>query len=966
MLIGLPARVPAVFNPAALGLGVLVLFPAVTRGATLYVDQKISVTTCTTYSPATRSCGGGSSRAYLRLYDAANAAVAGDKVYLRAGSYSGQLSPARSGTASLPITFAAYAGEKPTLSGNPNPALWLVKRSNIVVDGLTVTNVGGWGRLEDASYNIIRNCAFSVAAGTGTGGGLKLVRSTYNKIVNNTFNDGNDNVTIQESDRNVIQGNRISKARHSLLSIRCGNVNVVRGNVFSNPDQKALEIYDCAGVSDAPYKLNATQKNLIEKNLIMNTRASSARGDFNGIQLGGQHGIIRHNVFRTDHGGGVNFQYYADESLYNYKNRLYNNTFYDNDCYGIVGASGNSSHYYDNRARNNILYKNTSCSGAATQTYIANASQVILTSNAITTTSPRFVNESAYDLHLASGSPMIDAGAFLTTTTAAGSGTTLPVADPGYFYGGFGIPGELGDEIGLQGQTTVARILGVDSTGKRLFLDRSLTWANGTGVALRYSGSRPDQGAYEYTGSTTTQALALTSAVETTGVVTSSYGDIGCGTGCSRLALTIAKTGTGAGTVTSVPAGISCGPDCFEAYHSGTLVTLTAAPERGSVFTGWTGACTGTGPCRITMDSAQSVSASFGSSLNVATVTKRGEGSGTVTSSPPGIDCGNDCAEPYDHGTVVTLTAVATAGSRFNGWSGACSGAGPCRVRMDASRDAVATFSISGAKTPVPGDFDGDGKPDLLWQNWRTGQLKAWLLDHGSMTTDPLLTPLAFADASWQVRGVADFNGDGHSDILWQERRTGRLKVWLMDRTSLVSSVDLRPTGFGHRFAWEVRGLADFNRDGKPDVLWQDQGTGALHVSLMDGTVAVGEVSLASSATVDTRWQVQGVADFDGDGEADVLWRNQQTGDLRVWLIKGMKVAGVRNVAPARVPDRHWRIVRVADLDEDGHPDILWHNRDTGDLLVWYMNGVTLTSRAPLDPSPFLESDWIVVPSPER
>jgi parallel beta-helix repeat protein len=494
---GRSARLPTLFN-AALVLAAALFGPATVHGAHLFVDQKISVTMCTTYYPATRSCGAGYSRAYRTLAGAAAAAVAGDAVYLRAGTYTAQLSPARSGTASLPITFTAFGGETPTLAGNSNPAIWLIGRSNIIVDGLTVTQVGGWGRLEDATYNIIRNCTFTYATIWGTTGGLKLVRSKFNKIINNTFYGGNDNITVQDSNQNVIRGNRISKARHSLLSIRCGSYNIVRGNVFSNTDQKDLEIYDCEGTSDAPYKLNATKRNLIENNVIVNSRASTDMYDFNGIQLAGQEGIFRRNVFHSDHGGGVNFQYYSNESLYNNRNRLYNNTFYDNDCYGIVGASGSSSTFFDNRVLNNILYRNTTCSGAATQVYIKNSSQVILSNNAITTTSPGFVNVAAYDLHLASGSPMIDKGAFLTTTTAAGSGTSLPVADMGYFYGGYGIPGELGDQIRLQGQTTVARVIGGDSARKLLFLDRSLTWAAGTGVALRYNGARPDLGAYEY------------------------------------------------------------------------------------------------------------------------------------------------------------------------------------------------------------------------------------------------------------------------------------------------------------------------------------------------------------------------------------------------------------------------------------------------------------------------------------
>ena len=71
-----------------------------------------------------------------------------------------------------------------------------------------------------------------------------------------------------------------------------------------------------------------------------------------------------------------------------------------------------------------------------------------------------------------------------------------------------------------------------------------------------------------------------------------------------------------------------------------------------------------------------------------------GTGSGTVTSTPAGIDCGTDCSESYDYGTEVTLSAVAATGSTFAGWSGAnCSGTGSCVVTMDAAKSVTATFT---------------------------------------------------------------------------------------------------------------------------------------------------------------------------------------------------------------------------------------------------------------------------------
>jgi len=161
------------------------------------------------------------------------------------------------------------------------------------------------------------------------------------------------------------------------------------------------------------------------------------------------------------------------------------------------------------------------------------------------------------------------------------------------------------------------------------------------------------------------------------------------------VTLFVSRGGTGTGTVTSSPAGISCGSDCMETYAVGAMTTLTAAPATGSTFTGWSGAgCTGTGPCTITMAAAVTVTATFTLNSYALTVARAGNGSGAVTSSPAGIACGTDCTETYAHGTPVTLTPIASTGSTFTGWSGACTGAGACVVTMDTARAATATFTL--------------------------------------------------------------------------------------------------------------------------------------------------------------------------------------------------------------------------------------------------------------------------------
>ena len=127
-----------------------------------------------------------------------------------------------------------------------------------------------------------------------------------------------------------------------------------------------------------------------------------------------------------------------------------------------------------------------------------------------------------------------------------------------------------------------------------------------------------------------------------------------------------------------MPAGINCGADCAEPYNYNTSVTLTAAAAPGSTFSGWSGeGCSGTGTCVVAMTQARNVSASYTANPGTLVVTVNGTGTGTVTSSPPGINCGADCSEPYVFNASVTLTATPATGSIFAGWGGeGCSGTG--------------------------------------------------------------------------------------------------------------------------------------------------------------------------------------------------------------------------------------------------------------------------------------------------
>ena len=159
--------------------------------------------------------------------------------------------------------------------------------------------------------------------------------------------------------------------------------------------------------------------------------------------------------------------------------------------------------------------------------------------------------------------------------------------------------------------------------------------------------------------------------------------------------LTVTRTGSGSGSVTSSPGGISCGGDCNQDYAEGTVVTLTPTASPGSTFVGWSGH----GDCNdgsVTMNSARSCTATFNLSpvaTSTLTVSKTGSGSGTVTTSPAGINCGATCTASYRQGTPVTLIPAPSSGSTFAGWSGDadCSDGS---VTMNAARSCTATFNV--------------------------------------------------------------------------------------------------------------------------------------------------------------------------------------------------------------------------------------------------------------------------------
>lgn len=172
----------------------------------------------------------------------------------------------------------------------------------------------------------------------------------------------------------------------------------------------------------------------------------------------------------------------------------------------------------------------------------------------------------------------------------------------------------------------------------------------------------------------------------------------------SRNMLHVAKEGSGTGFVMSNPVGISCGTDCSKPFRTGAQITLTAVADAGSEFVGWSGGCSGVGPCTVSiLRSVTNVVAHFERQLRTVTVTTTP--GGVVQSEPVGISCGSTCSTRLMQGSTIVLHAIPKPGYSFNGWYGACAGYNQCALTLDNDKEVRAEF------IPVTGTVKPPQKP---------------------------------------------------------------------------------------------------------------------------------------------------------------------------------------------------------------------------------------------------------------
>jgi len=355
---------------------------------------------------------------------------------------------------------------------------------------------------------------------------------------------------------------------------------------------------------------------------------------------------------------------------------------------------------------------------------------------------------------------------------------------------------------------------------------------------------------------------------------------------------------------------------------------FTAAPTTNLCATGTPTAVTGTGPWNWSCTGFNGGSnATCTAQIQQYVVSFSANANGTLT---------GDVIQLVNHGGNSTpVIAVANPGYRFLTW----------KDGFNATVSTVPSFTATNVTTNqfytayfyVPKDFNSDGKVDLLWTDTATNTSVVWFMNNATKLAEANLPapPPAVSPAKFVIQAAADFNHDGQTDLLYRNQSTGQTVLYLMSGVNKTSEIVLPSLNVN----WEVAGVADFNGDGHNDILWRrhDRDTNNLFVWYM--TESVPTAVPPYMANLARQWRVGGVADFNGDGKSDILWRrtDQDTNNSMIWTMNGVTQTGTINLPNL---NRNWTVGAVGDFNADGNADIVWrrYDRDTNNTFYWYMN----------------------------
>lgn len=247
--------------------------------------------------------------------------------------------------------------------------------------------------------------------------------------------------------------------------------------------------------------------------------------------------------------------------------------------------------------------------------------------------------------------------------------------------------------------------------------------------------------------------------------------------------------------------------------------------------------------------------------------------------------------------------------------------------------DAFSLSAGEGQATPRY-DFDNDSRADMLYR----GETDlTWRMDlmNGSTVLESLVPSGMSTCCGWLFNGVGDFNGDGNDDVIIRNTQSGNWYIYNLDKNSVISRgyvaiEDAVKVG--------VQAIADFNNDGLADVLLRNEETGEWTMSLLNNRNIISEISPAMSQVLS--WNIVDANDFDGNGSADILIRNSSSGAWYIYLYDSLDIT-TRGYISTMTTDLDNEVKAVADYDGDGKSDVLFRNRLTGQWEIVFMDGRT-------------------------
>ena len=242
----------------------------------------------------------------------------------------------------------------------------------------------------------------------------------------------------------------------------------------------------------------------------------------------------------------------------------------------------------------------------------------------------------------------------------------------------------------------------------------------------------------------------------------------------------------------------------------------------------------------------------------------------------------------------------------------------------------------AGDSINATGDFNGDQKADILSYNTITGEIKTLLLDGATLlSSNAILTVNPLSD--FVVQGTGDFDGNGRDEIIVHNPVTGLTAILFMDATGTALSSIEQVIEVDTADNWTLSNTGDFDGDGKDDLLLYNTVTGGILIIFLDGSTVL-SFSGVMELPPASGWIVQDTADFNTDGKTDLLLYNSNDGQTATVTLDGSTILSISPLYTANLADQE-TVINVSDYNADGKVDLLTHALLTHEVKVVLLDG---------------------------